>query len=230
MASWASLAAATSDLRTFVNDGPVDRLVKEKVVIGATNGVNTTYMTWEDRIIGATLVVTIDYVPYPGAFTQALDANGINLTGTFTLATPGSTPPVPPVATAVVRAQYYFQYFLDAELQEALFMAANEMIETDDPTQVPSGLKYAMLYFAGSFAYQKLAIRWAQVLSNRFLVVEEPSHNENMQRPNMFQQIAKSLWDQGTKLRDGYYMRHGRRNAPAFNRYYPRIPIIGPRT
>src|SRR5712691_6274527 len=111
MANWTSLAAATSDLRTFVNDGPVDRLVKEKVVINAANGVNTTFMTWDDRIIGSTLQVTIDYVLYAGVITQALDANGINLTGTFTLATPGANPPVPPVTTAAVRAQYYFQYF-----------------------------------------------------------------------------------------------------------------------
>jgi len=223
VANWPDIPTAVADLQRFVNDGPLDRFVKEKIVVNPADGVNTTFLVWDERLIGSTLVVSLDFVPVLfSSITQPLDSNGINITGQFTLATP------PPQGTGI-RASYFFQFFLLAELQEALQMAAQELNETDDITLVASGLKLAALSFAGSFAYQRLAIRWAQKLSNRFLMIEEPQNNENMMRPNMFRQIAKDLWDQGVKLRDSFYMRHGRRNAPAFNRFYPRIPNVGPR-
>ena len=38
-------------------------LVKQKIVVGAVDGVNTQFFTFEDRIIGSTLVVTVSFVP-----------------------------------------------------------------------------------------------------------------------------------------------------------------------
>jgi len=228
---WPDLPTAVLDCRRFVNDTPVDRFVKEKIVVGPADGTNTNFFAWDTRFVGSTLVVTLDFVPVPFAsVTQTLGFSGattpfdlgLNITGQFTLATP-------PAPTTTVRAGYFWVYFLDTEITESLQNAANEINEQDDPTILPAGIKLAALNFAGSFLYSRLSIRWAQKMSNQFLMIEEPQDRENMQRPNMFMQISKQMWDQGVKLRDGFYMRHGRRNAPAFNRFYPRIPNLAPR-
>lgn len=221
--TWLNLQTARDDLRRFVHDGPSDRLVKEKSTVGTTNGVNKDFMTWDDRLIGPSLRVTVDYVVVPvDQVTQEVDDQGVNLVGMFTLATA-------PSPTTSVRAQYYYLFFLDAELETALQMAAQELIENDDVTQLPAGLKLTALHFAGHFTYQKQAMRWAQKMSNKFLMIEEPANNDNMMRPNMFRQIAADLWKTGVELRDGYYMRHGRRHAPSFAVFKPVIPRVGPR-
>ena len=48
--AWQTQAAARADLRKFLNDGPLDRPVKNKQVIGVVDGSNKEFMTWDDRI------------------------------------------------------------------------------------------------------------------------------------------------------------------------------------
>jgi len=85
------------------------------------------------------------------------------------------------------------------------------------------------LHYAGHFAYMKQAMRWAQRMSSRFILEEEPLDNETLVRSNMFQSIAKTLRDTGDELRDNFYKRHGRRHAPAFNIIKPSIRPVAPR-
>ncbi len=216
MPNWITAAEARDELRAFLNDGPVDRPVKSKIVIGVVDGVNKIYYTFDDRVVSGTLVPTIDGVDQ-SAFT--LDDP---ILGKFTFTTA-------PVAQSTVRARYYYQFFLDSELDEFLRMAAGQIRETDDITTVIPGLKNAALNFAGHFAFAKQAIRWAQRMSERFILEDAPVEGEPQARSNLFKSLSQMYYDTAVKMREDYYKRHGRREAPAFNVYKPRIPSIAPR-
>ncbi len=216
---WSSSPQARASLRTFLNDGPQDRPVKGKQVFGPVDGTNTQFITWEDRLVPGTLVVSINLTDVPASQVTEVD----DVMGIFTLATP-------PQAQQIVRARYFFQYFLDTELDEALRQAAIECIDTDDITQVPMTLYNAALNYGGHFGFQKQAIRWAQRMSQRFLLEEEPTNEDLQARPNHFLLLAKEYWKQAVVMRDGVYMRKGRRNAPAFAINKPRLRPIAPRS
>jgi hypothetical protein len=107
--------------------------------------------------------------------------------------------------------------------------AAGEVRETEDLTTIPVGLKNCTLAFAGYFGFTKQAIRWATRTSNKFILEEEPINEETMNRSRLFEDIAKRFFDQARTMRDDFYMRHGRRQAPASNAFKPRIAVIGTR-
>jgi hypothetical protein len=217
VANWPSQQAAIDDLRRFVNDGSVDRPVKRKQVIGRVDGVNANFMTWDDRIIGPSLIVSVDDAPYAPAQVVVDDP----ILGTFHLIASAGPPVAPPPLQSTVRAAYYFQYFLDSELNEALMMSAQIILEGDDPTLIASGLKPAAMHFGASFAYGKQAMRWAQRKSAQFLLEEEPLSDDVMNRSNLFQRMSDAYYNKGLKLRDSFYMRDGRRNVPSFNIFKP---------
>lgn len=216
MSTWTSLAIAISDLRAFLNDGPVDKLVKQKALIGEVNGTNAVFMTFEDRLTSV-VKITVDFVDQGAGFTLTDPIQGfIQLT----------TPPPP---SSVIRAAYYYQFFLDSELTEAITMASGEIIGTEDPTQVGIGLKQATMAMAGYFAFTKQSIRWATRMSMKFLLEEEPVASETTNRSNLFGQIARTYFDQARTMRDDFYKRQSRSLAPAFGMFKPSIPHVGPR-
>lgn len=220
MANWPDLGSAINDLRRFVNDGPTDRPVKRKQVIGRVDGTNVHYMTFDDRLIDTSLVVSLNDAPYDASQIVVDDP----LMGMFHLqagSDPTNQPLVPAPAQQSVRAAYYFQYFLDDELVEAIEMSAQVICESDIVMNIASGLKPAALHFGAGFAYGKQAMRWAQRKSSQFMLEEEPLTNENMNRSNLFQKLSDDYYSKGIKLRDSYYMRDGRRNAPAFTMFKP---------
>src|SRR5262245_2091787 len=155
MPVWPDLGVAVAELRAFLNDGPVDRPVKSKQVVGQVDGSNTIFMTWEDRVLPGTLIPSINFVDVAASGYTELDP----LMGRFQLATA-------PQLGSTVRAHYYFQYFIDEDLAEAMRMACGEVLQTEDPTGIPIGLKQTTLSFGGYFAFQKQAIRWATRMSS----------------------------------------------------------------
>ncbi len=216
---WVDVPTARADLRRFLNDGPQDRPVKSKQLFGTVDGVNKQFIAWEDRLVPGSVVVSVNLTDLaPGGWTETDPVMGII---TLTAA---------PAAQQIVRARYFFQYFLDSELDEAMQMAAVECVDTDDATQIPLTLKYAALNFGGHFGFQKQAIRWAQRMSQRFLLEEEPTHEDLQARPNHFLTLAKEYYKQGVQIRDGAYMRKGRRNVPSVRVFKPRLRPIAPRT
>ncbi len=218
MGAWPDLATARLDLRRFLNDGPKDRFIKQKGIapVGAIDGANTTFFTFEDRLVVGTLVV----------FVNGAVASGVTLVdavqGQFTV-TPA------PAAQSTIRASYFFQYFLDEDLDEALDLATGELNETSDITLVPLGLKGAALNFSAYFAISKQVIRWSQRKSAQFQLEEEPIQQEPTNRSDLFERTAERFYKKAVEMRTSYYTRHGRRNAPAFNVYKPVIRQIAPR-
>lgn len=211
--AWNSTAEAITSLRTFLHDGPKDRLVKQKMVVGAVDGVNKDYFTFEDRLIDGTLVVTVNFDVVTATVTDLI-------AGEFTCDT------APPI-DATVRARYYFQFFLDEELTEAITDGCIQILQVDSVTKIPLEMRNAVLFYAGGMAYQKQAMRWAERMSHKFLLEEEPLQAEILARSNMFGSIADKLYKRGEWFRDDIYKSAGRRNVPAFGVYKPNVRAIG---
>lgn len=212
---WPDLATAVSETRAFLNDGPQDKPVKRKQLVGNVNGSNTQFQTWEDRLVPGSFIAFVDFTQVP---VVELD----DIQGVVQLATA-------PTPGQVVRGRYYYQFFLDSEMQEFVQRGAAMIVESEDVTLVAPGLKDACMSFAGYFGFRKQAIRWAHRMSDRFLLEEEPLVQEPIARPNHFEQIAQKFYDEGRVLRDDFYKRHSRSLAPAFAMFKPRIPPIAPR-
>lgn len=218
MGVWADAVTARNDLRSFVRDNVTDRPVKNKLVLGPIDGVNPVFYTYEERIVAGTILFSYDYVEQPGSVIAAQDL----IMGKFSLAPP-------PQANVGVRASYYWQLFLDSDLDEALQLAAGEIHETDDITTVQAGLKNAALHFAASFAFTNQSVRWlVQRASEKYLLQESPVEAPAEQRAKEFRDAATTYYKMGVELRSSFYQRHGRRDAPAWNVYKPVLPPIQP--
>lgn len=215
MPVWPDIATAAAELRTYLNDGPTDRPVKQKQLVGEVDGTNTEFFAFEERVVVGSLVVNVNFTPVASVLSDAV-------LGLVTL-------PVPPARGSVVRARYYYQYFLQSELQESLIHACGQILSTEDVTQIPLGLKEPALAYAAYFAYTKQAIRWAQRMSQKFLLEEDPIQQETMNRSNLFRQLAKGFMDEARIMRDDYYKRQSRQLAPAATVTKPFIPWIGTR-
>jgi len=61
----AGRATGGNELRAFLNDGAQDRPVKNKQLIGVVDGVNTSFLTFDDRVVPGSLVVTVDLAQVP---------------------------------------------------------------------------------------------------------------------------------------------------------------------
>lgn len=218
MGAWPTAAAALADLRTFVNDGPQDKLVKVKSVVGDVNAINQTFYTYEDRVVNdGTFTPIVNFADLVSGF-SLVDP----IQGRFTI-TPA------PVTTAKVRARYYYQYFLDAELTEALQMAAGQIVESDDITLVAAGFKLAALNYAGYFGFKKQAIRWAVRMSEKFLLEDSPVEGDPQNRSNLFNQLANEYLKAAKDFRNDVYTGQGQRNIPQIMMIKARIPNAAPR-
>src|SRR6266446_949998 len=118
MGAWPDLATAVTELRVFLNDGPSDRPIKRKKLIGTVDGDNTQFFVLEERLVppaqsplpgGVSIIISFDDLDQPNNTVVVTDP----LMGEIDLTTA-------PNAGQVVRGRYYYQYFLDNELQEAL--------------------------------------------------------------------------------------------------------------
>ena len=219
MANWTDTTQAVADLRRFVNDSPTDRPIKRKQVIGRVDGNNVNFMTWDDRIIDTSLNVSVDDLPYDPSQVAIDDPifGKFHLLSVVVL----NTPAVPPPQQSTVRASYFFQYFLDEDLVMAMEMASQEIAETDDVTLIASGLKLAALNFAAYVSFEKQAMRWEARKSTEFILQEEPLDTDTMNRAAHLQSMAEKYYEMAIKLRNGFYQRHGRRDAPAFSVFKP---------
>lgn len=216
MGAWTTAASAVADLRRFLNDGPADRPIKDKALVGRVDGLNRRFQTYEDRIVDGTFQALVNQ--------ESVTSAAVDLVmGLFDLT-------VAPAEGTQVRARYYYQLFTDDDLVEALQLASGEIVENDNVTLVETGLKSAALNIAKGHAFGKQAIRWADLMSQRFLLEDAPLDSQPQGRPNLFQQISRDATRLGLELRTSFYTSHSRRNVPAFavTKPFIRFPV-GPR-
>ena len=199
-----------TDLRTLLSDGPTDKYRFRKKVFGEVDNSNLHFKTFEFRRLSDFTTVAAPLGVYVnGVLLNTTDiASDNNSTGDFFL--------VAPVATrAKVEASYYIQWFLDSEIQEFLRLSSNWLSLGDDYFQIPQGLRPTALKYAASDAYQKLSLRWAEHLSDGFLLNDAPFPKEMSPIENykkLSESFRKEAYD-GVKF---YYSRAAQNLQPLF--------------
>lgn len=218
-----SWTTASADLRTLLSDGPIDRIAFRKKVIGELNGTNTLFKTFEARRVTdfttavSPLGVYKNGVRYADASITADDP----ITGAFTLA-------VAPTDGDSVECNYYYQYFTDAELAVFLTDSCEWLGLGQDYITIAEGLRPSAKFYAGSEAYTKLASRWAERMSNTYLMEEEPNP-VNMGVADTYRKLSNDCKAKATDLRDQYYTRQGQALAPLFVSSWGAVPAVVPK-
>lgn len=198
------------DLRTLLSDGPTDKYRYRKKVFGEVDGANLHYKTFEFRRLTDFTSATAPLGVYVnGVILPSLSITSDNpTTGDFYLA-------LPIAVRAKVEASYYVQWFLDSEIQEFLRLAANWLSLGDDYTQIPQGLRPAALKYSASDAYQKLSLRWAEHLSDGFLLNDAPFPKE-MSPVDNYRKLSESFRKEAFDGAKFYYTRAGQNEQPLF--------------
>lgn len=194
------------DLQKHLSDQEDDKLRHRKRVLGYQNGVNPIFKTFEFRRV-------TDFVAATGSIPEGVYVDGTKATvvsddpevGEFEL-------DVAPSGGQEVVATYFVQWFTTDELTRFLKESANTFGLSDSYDQIPTGLQPAALDFAASRAYKKLALRWADAMSDVYRLQDAP--NEDYDPVTTYANLSKEFAKSGLKLRDDYYKRQGQPLAP----------------
>lgn len=209
-----------------LSDGPLDRLRHRKQVFGVTDGVNRIFKTFEYRRYSnfTTAVpplgvwVTPKTTGIPALAT--ISADDPSITGEFTLS-------VAPADGDLVVATYYNQWFIDTELQLFLKNAARWIGMGVDYANIPDGLIPAALEYACSDAYKKLALKYAERISEIYRLEDAPD-------PKVFEivkgyrEAADGLLKNAGTLRKQYYGRQDQAEAPLYGAISGRVRDVPP--
>lgn len=197
---------SVSDLRTQLSDGPTDKLRYRKRCFDQANGVNKIFKTFEfRRLTNFTSAVAPEGV-YVDGVASAVTSDS-PLIGEFELA-------VAPTDGKIVECTYYIQWFLDTELTVFLQMAAN-WLGAADTNSIPEGLKPSALKYACADAYQKLALRWAEHISETYRL-EDGQDPKRMDIVESYRKAGLDSRKEAEKMRDIFYTRQGRNLQPLF--------------
>jgi len=224
---WTTTAQAISDLRTLIADGPTDKLCDQKLVFGPINGVNTRFKTFELRRVTDFTAPIVSPSPV-GVFKNfvilnpSTDLSTDDLTsGTFNLA-------VAPVDGDEIRASYYYQWFLDTDLDTFLQTASQWLGNAPTYVNTPDGLIPAVLHYAAEEAYARLSLWFSTNQSNAFMLNDAPDP-KNKGVADSYQKMADSMESKAEKLRAGYYTRQDQPLAPLFASNFGRVRNLTPR-
>lgn len=209
-------------MRLKLSDNPNDKLRAFKRVFGQIDGNNKIFKTFEFRRVSdftsaaAPLGVYINQVRVAPAGIASDDLT----TGYFSLVTA-------PSSTDVVEATYYIQFFYDTELQDFLRLSANWLGFGDDYTTIPQGLRPAALQYAIGDAYQKLAMRFAEHISETYRLEDAPT-GDRFNIVEQYKQLASQSHDEAKGFRDEYYMRQGQHLSPLYGLNKGAVRDVGP--
>lgn len=201
---------ARDELRALLGDGPTDKLRHRKRCFGECNGTNVYFKTFEFRRV-------TDFTS--AAFPLGIWKSGVRLSaaaiaqdvlasGDFELA-------VAPIDGDVIEASYYIQWFIDSELDVFLGNASSFLGFDGTISGIPSGLHPAALHYAASEAYQKMAVRWRDWMSDTYRVDDAPKKDDRTATDD-FLALAKAMQEKASTLRKNYYQRNDQAEAPLF--------------
>lgn len=213
---------AVAELRTLLSDGDTDKLRAVKRCIGVVNGVNKTFKTFEFRRV-------TDFTAPTGSFGVFVSDSGMAAvvtsdfpdTGHFVLATA-------PIDGQFVEATYYVRFFVDTELNNFLIDASRWLFSSDVFNNIPGGLQPAALKYAASDAYQKLAIKFMDHLSDTYRMEDLPDDGK-IPVVKFYGDLSKQFRDQALKMRDEYYTRQGQPLQPLFGNNLGNVKDVPPR-
>lgn len=202
-------ADPSTDLRTLLSDGPEDKLRYRKKVFGEVDGNNVAFKTFEFRrttdfsSVDSPLGVWVD-----GVLGAAVVSDNPS-TGDFFLKDA-------PTTRQKVEASYYIQWFTDAEIGNFLRLASNWLSLGDLYANISEGLRPASLKYAAAEAYQKLALRWADPMSQVFLLNDAPANSKAASPIDQYSKLSKFLREDAEKVRNDFYSRSGQQFQPLF--------------
>lgn len=209
-----SWLTAIDDLRTQLSDGAEDKLRYRKQLLGKVDGVNTLFKTLEFRRLTdfsaptARLGVYLNGVQQPGASIAA----DILSTGEVELL-------VAPANGVRVEASYYLQWFTDAEAGIFLRLACNWLALGDDYSQIEPGLRPSALQFAVGEAYEKLALRWSERLSETYLL-QDQIDKDRFALADTYHKWGADNKKAAEGLRKDFYSRSGTNEIPSWGNIF----------
>lgn len=210
---WSSSAVAIGILRDILFDNASDRLCANKKVIGTIDGTNLIFKTFEyKRTTNFTTAV----------FPLGLFKDGVQLalnkitsddvaTGVFKIDSS-----VVPSGRSAITATYYFQVWVDAELDNYLQNASNWLGYGSTYTNLPDGLNASALDFSAREAYRAAAMKYTQQMSDVYKL-EDADVDSMTKAIDTFRSLAKDFMETSKELRDDFYTRQGQSLSPLFN-------------
>lgn len=211
--AWPNTATAITALRNILFDGPKDKRANGKKVLGVIDGTNATFSTFEYRR-------TIPFTSATG--TIGVFKSGTNITssvltddtdsGIFTIASSAI-----PSATGrdVLTASYYYQWFVDSELDQFLQNGSSWLGLGVTYTNIPDGLNVACLRFAAQEAYEAAASKYSTRIAEVFQLEDAPSE-DILKSVEAFHTMADNFLAKAETMRDDFYKRQGQSLAPNF--------------
>ncbi len=205
-----SYDSAITELRQLISDTEYHKKVSKKKLIGAINGENVSFLTYDKRILEDTFQAYVNDVAVDATVEDAIK-------GEITLSSP-------PDKNTKVEASYYWRFWLDSEIINFLNKGAEATSQWTSEVpdnaylQILPGLKTAALMLAASLATRSFI---QYVISRRhseeFLLEQDGNDDNNFsQAITALQKVADQYWKDGLGMRDDFYQRQGKRNAPAF--------------
>lgn len=217
-----SWTTALDDLRLKLSDTPIDKLRAYKRVFGQIDGQNQLFKTFEFRRVTdftaaeAPLGVYLNQVRLESSAIQSDDLQ----TGFFTLSSA-------PEEGSVLEAVYYVQFFLDSNLYDFLRLATQWLGLGSDHANIPAGLQGSALQYAAAEAYQKLAMRFSEHLSETYRLEDAPDA-ERFKLVDEYKRMSDDCRLSATTLRDQYYTRQGQPLQPLFGVNRGRVRDVAP--
>lgn len=199
---------AVAELRTALSDGATDRIRYRKRVFGDRNSVNVAFKTFEYRRLTNFTTAVAPMGVYLNGVLVPVSSDDLTITGEFNLATA-------PGPTDLIEATYYFQWFVDSELDSFLLQAVRWLGLGEDYNSVADGLKPAALRYAMFEAYSKLALRYAERISEIYRLEDAPDPKE-LAVVGEYQKSADMYLKQAETMRKGYYTRQDQPLAPLY--------------
>lgn len=205
-----SWTTSNDELRKMLSDGPTDRLRAFKKVFGQIDGSNKIFKTFEFRRVtdfttaASPLGVYINGVLQSNASFSSDDI----ATGYFNFVTA-------PAAGSIIEATYYIQWFNDSELTQFISDATRWLGFGTDPNAVSLGLQPSALKYAGYVAYEKLALKWVEKLSETYRLEDAPDA-ERFKSVDTYRNISQQFLKDAHQLRDDFYTRQGQSLSPLF--------------
>lgn len=209
--AWPDAATAQLALRNILFDGPYDKRANQKKVLGAVDGVNSTFTTFEyRRTVGFDVATGVTAVFKNNVNINAYVASDDTASGIFTLSASGI-----PSNRDVLTATYYYQWFTDAELDVFLQNASSWLGLGTTYINIPDGLNVACLRFAAQEAYELAASKYSTRISEVFQLQDAPSE-DILKSVDAFRSMADGFLAKAETMRDDYYKRQGQSLAPNF--------------
>lgn len=210
---WTTTAAAISDLRRLLSDGPTDKLAEKKLVFGKVNAVNVLFKTFERRRFTDFSVVPVGTSPEGVYVNDVLVSPGNILNDDLTSGSFRVN--VAPDDGDEIRATYYYRWFLDDELDQFLTNACQWLGFGTDYTKIADGLIPSALHYAAQEAYDRLALWWSTKISTAFMLDDAPDA-QNQGVIDSYNKLADKMRAKATELRNDFYTRQGQSLAPLF--------------